>query len=272
MSFLDHLEELRWHIIRSLIAIVIFAVAAFLMKEFVFGTIIFGPSRTDFWTYRWLCQMGDILNSDVLCIDTLPFIIQSRKVTGQFSMHITSSFVIGLVLAFPYAFWEMWRFVSPGLYSTEKQISRGATFFVSLLFIIGILFGYFIIAPLSINFLANYQVDPSVSNEFDITSYVTLLIMIVLACGILFQLPIVVYFLTKAGLITPQLMRHYRRHAIVVILILAALLTPPDPISQILIALPLLLLYQISIFISSVVLREQAKAMEMTNAKADDQP
>lgn len=129
MSFLDHLEELRWHIIRSLIAIVIFAVAAFLMKEFVFGTIIFGPSRTDFWTYRWLCQMGDILNSEALCIDTLPFIIQSRKVTGQFSMHITSSFVIGLVLAFPYAFWEIWRFVSPGLYSNEKQISQGATFF-----------------------------------------------------------------------------------------------------------------------------------------------
>ena len=238
-----------------MISVVVFAVVAFLMKDFVFGTIIFGPSKTDFWTYRWLCEMGDLLNSQVLCIESLPFTIQSRKVTGQFTMHVTSSVVIGLVLAFPYTFWEIWRFISPGLYTKERSLSRGATFFVSLLFMLGILFGYFIISPLSINFLANYQVDPSVTNEFDINSYVTLLIMIVLACGILFQLPIVVYFLTKAGFVTPQLMRRFRKHAIVVILVLAALLTPPDPVSQILIALPLLLLYQISIFISGLVLK-----------------
>jgi len=259
MSFLDHLEELRWHLVRSLGAILAFAILAFLNKSFVFGTIIFGPSRPDFWTYQMLCRVGDWTGSSVLCIQELPFIIQSRQMTGQFTMHITSSFVIGLILAFPYAFWEMWRFISPGLYSNERKVSRGATFWVSIMFIGGVLFGYFIITPLSINFLSNYNVDPSVSNEFDIISYVTTLTMLILACGILFQLPIVVYFLARAGIVTPELMIHFRKHAIVVILVLAALLTPPDPVSQILIALPLFLLYQISIYITKVVLRSQRK-------------
>ncbi len=259
MSFLEHLEELRWHIIRALGAIAVFAIAAFVAKDLVFGTIILGPAKTDFWTFRMLCKAGEALNSETLCIDELPFIIQSRKMTGQFTMHITSSFFVGLILAFPYAFWEMWRFISPGLYIKERKIARGATFFVSLLFMMGVAFGYFIIAPLSINFLANYQVDSSVLNEFDIVSYVSTVTMLVLACAILFQLPMAVYFFTKAGLVTPQLMRHYRRHAIVVILVLAALLTPPDPVSQILIAIPLFTLYQISIFISAIVLKRKRK-------------
>ncbi len=253
MSFLEHLEELRWHIIRSLASVVAFAVIAFAMKDFVFGTVIFGPARTDFFTYRMLCKAG------MYCIDELPFILQSRQMTGQFTMHITSSIVIGLILAFPYTFWEIWRFISPGLYEKEKKISTGAVFWVSFLFMIGILFGYFVITPLSVNFLATYQVDPSVSNEFDIISYVTTITMLVLACGLLFQLPVIVYFLTTAGLVTPALMITFRRHAIVVILILSALLTPPDPVSQVLIALPLLLLYQISIFISKVVAARQEK-------------
>lgn len=265
MSFLEHLEEFRWHIIRSLASIFIFSITAFLMKDFVFGTVIFGPSRPDFWTYEKLCLAAEYLKRSGLCIDELPFIVQSRKMTGQFSMHVTSSFVIGLIVAFPYAFWEMWRFIKPGLYSNEKKLARGATFFVSMLFLIGVLFGYFIISPLSINFLANYQVDPRVTNEFDITSYVNILVMIVLASGILFQLPIIVYFLTKAGLVSPTLLRHYRRHAIVVILVLSAFLTPPDPISQILIAIPLLVLYEVSIFISKFVVRKEESSMKLTN-------
>ncbi len=257
MSFLDHLEELRWHLIRSLGAIMVFAVAAFFAKNLVFHTILLGPSRVDFWTYEMLCRLSEILKSEALCIDELPFIIQSRKMTGQFSMHVTSSFVVGIICAFPYAFWEIWRFIKPGLYPTERKAARGATFFVSMLFIIGVLFGYFVVTPISINFLANYQLDPSILNEFDIISYVSTVITLVLACGILFQLPIVVYFLTRAGLITPEVMRTYRKHAIIVILILGAMLTPPDPFSQILIAMPLFGLYQVSIFISARVIKKE---------------
>ncbi len=256
MSFLDHLEELRWHLIRSIASILVFAIAAFLSKGLIWDTIILGPSKTDFWTYRFMCRMGDLIGSNVMCIEDLPFIIQSRQMTGQFTMHILSSLVIGLLCAFPYTFWEMWRFIRPGLYDTEQSLSRGATFFVSLLFLSGVLFGYFIVSPLSINFLANYQVAPSILNEFDIISYVTTISTLVVASGLMFQLPIVVYFLSKAGLVTPELMKAYRRHAIIVILLISAIITPPDPITQVLIAFPLLFLYQISIYISGMVLRK----------------
>ena len=259
MTFLEHLEELRWHLIRSLLAIVIIAIAVFLAKDFVWHSIILAPSRVDFWTYRMLCRAGELLNSAGLCIDDLPFIIQSRKMTGQFTMHITSSFLIGLIVSFPYVFWEIWRFISPGLETNERKNSSGAVFYVSLLFMLGVLFGYYIISPLSVNFLANYRVDPSVLNEFELINYVSTISMIVLSSAILFQLPMIVFFLTKAGLITPKFLREYRKHAIIVILILGALLTPPDPISQVLIAVPLFGLYQISIFISAYTLRKEAR-------------
>ena len=210
MSFLDHLEELRWHLIRSLAAIFVFAIAAFVSKDLVFHTIILGPSRPDFWTYGMLCKVSNLLGSDAFCIEELPFIIQSRQMTGQFTMHITSSFVIGLIMAFPYAFWEIWRFIKPGLYPTERKAARGATFYVSFLFLLGVFFGYFVVTPISINFLANYQIDTSILNEFDIVSYVSTVTTLILACALLFQLPIVVFFLTKAGLVTPALMRKYR--------------------------------------------------------------
>lgn len=251
MSFLDHLEELRWHIIRAFIAISVFTVAAFVSKEFVFGTLILGPSKVDFWTYQQLCYLADLIQVEALCIDQLPFIIQSRQMTGQFTMHIASSFAVGIIAAFPYAFWEIWRFISPGLYIKERKLARGAVFYVSLLFTIGVLFGYLILTPLSVNFLANYQLDPSILNEFDIVSYVSTVTTLVLACGLLFQLPMVVYFLTRAGLLTPDIMKTYRKHGIVVIFLLGAMLTPPDPFSQILIAIPLIGLYQFSITISN---------------------
>lgn len=252
MSFLDHLEELRWHLVRSAASIFIFAIAAFLAKDFVFHEVILGPSRTDFWTYRKLCELGELIGSKVLCIESLPFEIQSRTMTGQFTMHITSAFVIGLICAFPYFFWEMWRFIKPGLMNKERNITRGATFFVSLLFASGILFGYYIVSPLSINFLANYQLDPSIKNQFDVISYVSTISMLVLSCGLMFQLPMVVYFLAKVGIVTPAVMIRFRRHAVVVILIIAAILTPPDVISQILVALPILLLYEVSIVIARI--------------------
>ena len=259
MTFLEHLEELRWHLMRSLIAIVVIAILVFLAKDFVWHHIILAPSRTDFWTYEMMCRAGDWLNRQALCIDELPFIIQSRKMTGQFTTHITTSALIGLILSFPYVFWEIWSFIAPGLYVSERRNTRGAVFYVSFLFMIGVLFGYYIISPLSVNFLSHYNVDPSILNEFELTNYVSTISMIVLSSAILFQLPMVVYVLTKAGLVTPQVMKTYRRHAIVVILILGALLTPPDPISQILIAIPLFGLYQVSIYISASVLRRQRR-------------
>lgn len=251
MSFLDHLEELRWHIIRAFVAVAIISIAAFIAKDFVFGTLIFGPTRPDFWTFRMFCKLSELLNSEALCIDSIPFLAQSRLMTGQFTMHITASFALGIIVAFPYAFWEIWRFISPGLYIKERRVARGAVFYVSLLFTIGVLFGYYVITPLTINFLSGYQVHDTVLNEFDIVSYVSTITTLVLACGLLFQLPMVVYFLTKAGLLTPDIMKSYRKHGIVVIFLLGAMLTPPDPFSQILIAIPLIGLYQFSIAISN---------------------
>jgi sec-independent protein translocase protein TatC len=267
MTFLEHLEELRWHLIRSALAIVTLAIVVFMAKDFVWHNIILAPSRLDFWTYEMLCKAGEFLKSDGLCISDLPFIIQSRKMTGQFTMHITTSVLIGLIISFPYVFWEIWRFIAPGLRDNERNSTRGAVFFVSLLFLTGVLFGYYIISPLSINFLAHYKVDESILNEFELSSYVSTVSMLVLSSAILFQLPMIIYVLTKAGLVTPELMKKYRRHAIVAILILGALLTPPDPISQILIAIPLFGLYQISIFISAGVLRKKQKKEEKSIKK-----
>ncbi|GHB37551.1 twin-arginine translocase subunit TatC [Mongoliitalea lutea] len=259
MSFLDHLEQLRWHLLRSVAAILIFTIIAFLAKSIVFGQIILGPSRVDFFTYRMLCQLAEIFNTPVLCITELPFILQSRQMTGQFSMHITSSLVVGIIASFPYIFWEVWRFISPGLYAKERQAARGAVFFVSLLFFLGTLFGYYILTPISVNFLANYQLDPTISNEFDITSYVGTLSMLVLASAIMFQLPMVIYFLSMSGLVSAAMLKTYRRHSIIVILILAAVITPPDVISQILIAMPILVLYEAGIQIAKRLEKKRAK-------------
>nr|WP_246581511.1 twin-arginine translocase subunit TatC [Echinicola shivajiensis] len=250
MSFLDHLEQLRWHLVRSIAAVLIFSVLAFLSKSIVFGQIILGPSKVDFFTYRMLCKLSEALGISALCIDELPFILQSRQMTGQFSMHMTSSLVVGLIISFPYVFWEVWRFISPGLYDRERKAARGAVFFVSLLFFLGAAFGYYILSPLSINFLSNYRLDPSIANEFDITSYISTLIMLVLASAVMFQLPVVIYFLSMSGLVTSGMLKSYRRHAVVMILVLSAIITPPDVISQLLIAMPILVLYETGIMIA----------------------
>jgi sec-independent protein translocase protein TatC len=266
MSFLEHLEELRWHVIRALLSIVVFAIAAFVFREPIWHYVILAPSRADFWTYTMFCKLGNLTGAEFFCIDELPFIIQNRRMTAQFTMALTSSFVIGLIIAFPYAFWEFWRFIKPGLYQNEKQLSRGAVFFVTLLFLSGIMFGYYLVAPISINFLTNFKLDETILNEIDLTSYVSTVMMLVLACGIMFQLPVVVYFLTKAGIITPEFLKTYRKHSIVVILVLSALITPPDVISQILMCFPLLFLYEISILVSSTIQKkEELLQLEETN-------
>ena len=256
MSFLDHLEELRWHIIRSVAAILVFSIGAYLVSGFIWDEIIFGPTRTDFWTFRKLCALAEKLNSPALCIGDFSFEIQNRQITGQFLMDIKSSFVIGLILTFPYAFWEIWRFVKPGLKNHEKRASRGVVFVVSVLFTSGVLFGYFIVTPLSINFLANYKISNIIENNIDITSLLALVATLALACGLMFQLPVVTYILSKAGIITPGLMKTYRRHAIIVILVISAMITPPDLISQLLIEFPLILLYEVSIMVSARIQRK----------------
>lgn len=270
MSFLDHLEQLRWHLLRSISAILVFMVLAFLSKSFIFGVVILGPSKVDFITYQTLCRISEALSIPALCIQELPFIIQSRQMTGQFSMHITSSLVVGLIAAFPYVFWEVWRFIAPGLYDKERNAARGAVFFVSLLFFLGAAFGYYILAPLSINFLSNYQLDPSISNEFDITSYISTLSMLVLASAVMFQLPVVIYFLSRAGLVTSGMLKTYRRHAIVGILVLSALITPPDVISQLLIAMPILVLYEIGIIIAKRLEKQKREDEEELRKKYND--
>ncbi len=268
MSFLDHLEALRWHLFRSISAILIFTVIAFIAKSFVFGIVILGPSKVDFVTYRWFCSLSDYFGVPALCIEELPFTIQSREMTGQFSMHVTSSMMVGFIVAFPYVFWEVWRFISPGLYDQEKNAARGAVFFVSILFFMGAAFGYFILSPLSINFLSNYQLDPTIVNEFDISSYVSTLTMLVMASAIMFQLPVVVYFLAMSGLVTSTMLKAYRKHSIVVILIVSAIITPPDVISQILIAMPILVLYEAGVQIA--IRLEKKRALKAAKNDIED--
>ncbi len=251
MTFLEHLEELRWHLIRSVAAILTFMILAWIFKGDIFNKIILAPARTDFWTYRKMCEIGNAVGIPSLCVDKLNFSLMSREVSGQFMMALTYSAIIGLLFAFPYIFWEIWRFIKPGLKITEKKAATGAVFYVTALFFMGVLFGFFIVAPFAINFLVNFQIDPSIENQFDIQSYISVLATLTLACGITFQLPMAILVLTKVGVVTPKFLKTYRRHAIVVILIVAAVITPsPDMISQVLVAIPLFFLYEISILVS----------------------
>ena len=260
MSFLDHLEELRWHLIRSTIAIVIVACGAFIMKDFIFDTVIFGPKKMDFPTYQFFCKIATFFGIDSeFCSDALPFTIQNRTMAGQFSAHIWTSIWAGFIIAFPYVLWELWRFISPGLHDNERKYSKGFILVASSLFFLGVLFGYYVVAPLSINFLGTYQVSKEVLNEIYISSFIATVRASVIACGIMFELPIIIYFLTKVGLVTPEILKKYRKIALVIVLILSAIITPPDVASQIVVAVPVLILYQISIYISKVVLKKELK-------------
>ena len=267
MSFLDHLEELRWHLIRSVAAIVIVACGAFIMKDFIFDTIIFGPKKMDFPTYQFFCRIATFFGIDSeFCGESLPFTIQNRTMAGQFSAHIWTSIWAGFIISFPYVLWELWRFISPGLHANERKYSRGFILVASSLFFMGVLFGYYVVAPLSINFLGTYQVSQEVLNEIDISSFIATVRSSVIACGIMFELPIIIFFLTKVGLVTPEILKKYRKMALVVVLILCAVITPPDVTSQIIVAIPVLMLYQASIYISSIVVKREAKK-EKQNAK-----
>jgi len=260
MSFLDHLGELRWHLMRASVAIVIFSVVAFFSKELIFDTVIFGPKQMDFPTYTFFCWLSSYVGGDVFCFDEMPFELLNMRMSGQFQMHLWVSLVAGIIISFPYVLWEIWRFVKPGLHAQEQESSRGVIGFTTVLFLSGVLFGYYVIVPLSVQFLGTYTVSSEIFNRIDLTSYISMVSSVTLATGILFQLPIVVYFLSKIGVVTPELLKAYRRHAIVAILLLSAIITPPDIASQVLVTLPVLILYQISILVSRRIIRNKVKS------------
>lgn len=269
MSFLQHLEMLRWHLIRGIGAIFLVAIVAFLNKSLLFDTIIFGPKQADFVSFQLLCDLSAWLHEalpsivkspDVLCIGQDMPDLQNINMAGQFTTHIMVSLIAGFVIAFPYLFWEIWRFIKPGLHSKELKYTRGIVFWTWFLFSSGIVFGYYVITPLSINFLTTYSISSQVQTLPTLSTYISTVTMVVLAAGILFELPILVYFLTKVGLITPAFLKKYRKHFFVIALIVSAIITPPDVFSQILVCLPLVVLYEISISISASILKQEDKA------------
>lgn len=252
MGFLEHLEELRWRLVRAFAAIVVGALVALGLKSFLFDKIIFGPIQPWFPTNSFLCTI-----SEKLCIDGTASTFQSLKLPTQVSVYLMTGLVAGLVMAFPYVFYQIWGFVSPGLRQEERKQARGITFWVSLLFFLGILFGYYIISPVSVQFFLNFSVSDLVKNDFTLDSYVSVVTMATLATGLLFQLPVVVLILAKLGLITPEIMKKYRKHALIAVLLISAIITPPDITSQVLITLPLMFLYEISILVARRVQRKQ---------------
>jgi sec-independent protein translocase protein TatC len=270
MSFLEHLEVLRWHLIRAFLGILVVAIVAFIFKDIVFNRVLLAPKLPEFITNRLLCDLGRRVNVLKLCINSQPFEVISIKMAGQFSMHIMVSLVAGLVVSFPYVFHQIWTFVVPALYSKEKQHASGAVFYSSLLFMLGVVFGYFIIVPLSVHFLGSYSVSEQVTNQINLISYVSTIASVVLAAGIIFELPILVYFLSKAGLVTPEFLRKYRKHSLVLILALSALITPPDIFSQVLVAFPLIILYEAGIRISKRIVIQRELEEEERNKEDED--
>lgn len=259
MSFLEHLEELRWHIIRSILSIVVLTVFAFIMKDIMFDKIIMAPRSPQFFTNRMLCNLGHLMNTELLCINTKPFELISIKMSGQLTTHIAVSIVTGIILAFPYIIWEFWRFFRPALYTNEQRYTKGVVFSASGLFFLGVLFGYFMIVPLSIHFLGSYQISEQVVNQIYVRNYIGTETSIVLATGIIFELPLIAFFLTKIGVVSPSFLVKYRKHAIVIVFILSAIITPPDIFSQTLVGIPLLMLYEIGILVSRAVYRKKKK-------------
>ncbi len=261
MSFLEHLEELRWHIIRSVVLVAVFAVVAFILKDFIFNQVIFKPKMPEFWTNRMMAKLGELVGTDVLNINQNPLKLISLKMSDQFMLHFMVAIIVGIIMAAPFIFFEIWRFIKPALYDKERKHASGAVFFTSVLFILGILFGYFLIVPLSIDFLTTYSVSPEVENQINMRSYISTVTSITFASGVIFLLPIFSFFLSKVGILTPQFMRSYRKHSYVVMFLMAAIITPPDVFSQTMVAIPLLFLYEISIFISKVVVKKREKRL-----------
>ena len=255
MSFLDHLEELRWHIIRAGISVFVAAVGIFALGASVFQNVILAPKEKSFVTYRFVCWM-----SDYLCFSPPVFNLETRQLGEQFFVHLKTSILLGLIISFPYVFFEFWRFIRPGLYIKERKAVRGVVLICTFLFYAGVAFGYYIIAPFAVSFLAGYSVGAI--NAPTLASYVSYMTMFTLPTGLVFQLPVGIYFLARLGLITSGFMRVYRRHSFVLILVMAAIITPPDMITQLLIAIPLYGLFEVSILVAQKVERRLEREWE----------
>lgn len=270
MSFFDHIDVLRKHLLRSLLAIFIITCAAFYFYDFIFDTVVMGPMRGDFWTYRMMCKLAAAfpsLGSD-FCITSIKGKIINTEMAGQFTLQINSCIMTGIVLGVPYLLFELWLFIKPALHDKERKSASGFVFFASTLFLIGILFGYFIVCPLSINFLTNYSVSTRIENTFTIDSYLSSVATLTIGTGIIFELPVVIYILSMFGIMTPAFMRASRRYAIVVILIIAAIVTPtPDMMTMLVVAFPLFILYELSIFISASIEKKKNKELYGTKNK-----
>ncbi len=261
MSFWQHLEELRWHITRSIIAVIVFAVVAFLNRKIIFDDIILAPRDSEFITNRVLCKLADILSFKSLCFESFDLTIINIKMSGQFLTHMYISIIAGIILTIPYIIWEIWSFIKPALYKNERKYTNYAVISSSLLFIIGILFSYFLIVPLTVNFLGTYHVSEFVQNQVSLKSYVNTVVSVTFAVGIVFELPIFMYFFTKVGLVTPSFLKKNRKYMLVICLILSAIITPPDVFSQVLVCIPLFALYEISILISKRVYRKRQEEL-----------
>jgi sec-independent protein translocase protein TatC len=266
MSFVDHLEELRWHIVRSLLAVILMAILIFIFLDPVMDWVVFGPLNDGFVTYKWLCAFGQKIGAgDALCLPAPNVAMQTTTFGGQFMGAISIAFVGGFVAAFPYIFWEIWRFIKPALTPKELKSSRGAILFVSFFFFLGVSFGYFLLAPFTFSFLANFKIGSAnlIETKPVLNDYISNLVDITLGTGLAFQLPVISYVLTRIGLITPNFLKEYRKYAVVALLVLAAVITPsPDWMSQLIVVLPLLGLYELSIIISKRVYKQDKEREE----------
>ena len=263
MTFVDHLEELRWHIVRSLLAIVVLGIIIFIKIDWVFENVVIGPLNDHFISYTAMCHFGHWLHlGNTLCMPSIKIKLQTTEFSSQFMSSITIAFVGGFIAAFPYVFWEFWKFIKPALKPSELKSTRGSIFYVSLFFFLGAAFGYFLLGPFTFNFLANYTLGTSqiLETRPTLNDYLENLVDIIIGCGLAFELPVLTYVLTKIGLITPDFLKAYRKYAIVVILVVAAVITPsPDWTSQMLVFIPLFLLYQLSIVVSKRAFKEMKK-------------
>jgi sec-independent protein translocase protein TatC len=257
LSFWDHLDVLRFALMRSVIAIIVLAIGAFYYTRFIYDSVILGPMNPDFISNRLFCQLSEIVNISSLCINQHQVDLNNFEMAGQFTSNLLIVFVAGLVVAMPYVLTELWLFIRPALTLKERKGTRGFVVVTSFLFLLGISFGYFIVTPLAVNFLLNWTISPDIHNKIRLGSYIRTVVMTSLSAGLVFELPVVIYFLAKAGIVTKALLKEYRKHAIVGFFILSAVITPPDMISQFLVAIPLISLYEVSIIITGRVERKR---------------
>jgi len=262
MSFLAHLEALRWHLVRSTAAIFICGIVLFVFKTAVYNEFLLAHLNSEFATYQWFCDVFNVFGLESnFCNVQFPQKLQSLSLTNQLMNAIWSSLILGLIISFPYVLWELWKFISPGLHKNERKKSKGFLFITSLLFFAGVLFSFYVIVPMSVYFFYHFEITDTIQNNFTLSSYISMVTNTLLGVSIVFELPVLIYFLTKLGLITPSFLKIYRKHALVVVLLLAAIITPPDVASQVIVSIPIMILYEVSIYVSRYVVKKQEKSL-----------